>query len=68
MRACQPTWMYCINAPYYVFVGIRVISNAGGVNPHGCAAALMQIMKKAGVELNVAVVTGDDLMPKVSNF
>ena len=45
-----------------------MISNAGGVNPHGCAAALMQIMKKAGVELNVAVVTGDDLMPKVSNF
>ncbi|XP_071545172.1 uncharacterized protein [Panulirus ornatus] len=43
--------------------GIRILSNAGGINPHGCAAALKQAAEKAGVELKVAVVTGDDLMP-----
>ncbi|KAK4308655.1 hypothetical protein Pmani_019655 [Petrolisthes manimaculis] len=42
--------------------GIRVVSNAGGINPEACAAALRQASKKAGVELKVGVVSGDDLM------
>ncbi|XP_067847726.1 uncharacterized protein lratb.1 isoform X2 [Heptranchias perlo] len=42
--------------------GIRVICNAGGVNPHACAAALQEVVKKADLDLKIAVVTGDDLM------
>ncbi|KAK6322990.1 hypothetical protein J4Q44_G00053290 [Coregonus suidteri] len=42
--------------------GIRVVSNAGGVNPLACAAAIQEVVKKAGLHLKVAVVTGDDLM------
>lgn len=48
--------------------GIKVVSNAGGVNPHGCAAALKKVCEVAGVNLNVAVVTGDDLMPKLKSL
>ncbi|XP_076046377.1 uncharacterized protein LOC143028331 isoform X2 [Oratosquilla oratoria] len=48
--------------------GIRVLSNAGGINPKACAAALQQAAAKAGVELKVAVVTGDDLMPTKKDF
>ena len=41
--------------------GITVITNAGGVNPGGCARAVLRAAIEAGVELTVAVVDGDDL-------
>ncbi|MDQ0074323.1 hypothetical protein J2W34_006143 [Variovorax boronicumulans] len=41
--------------------GIRVVSNAGGVNPQGCADALAALAKEQGVELKIAVVSGDDV-------
>ncbi|XP_066575615.1 uncharacterized protein LOC136765046 [Amia ocellicauda] len=44
--------------------GIRVVSNAGGVNPHACAAALKEGVQRAGLCLKVGVVTGDDLLPE----
>ncbi|XP_062866618.1 uncharacterized protein LOC134329321 [Trichomycterus rosablanca] len=44
--------------------GIRVVSNAGGVNPLACAAAIQEVVQKAGLNLKIAVVTGDDLMPQ----
>ena len=43
--------------------GIRVVSNAGGVNPAGCAAALAALAREQGVALKIAVVSGDDVMP-----
>ncbi len=42
--------------------GIRVVSNAGGVNPQGCADALRELATQQGVEVKIAVVTGDDVM------
>lgn len=42
---------------------IRVVSNAGGVNPQGCADALAALAKELGVDVQIAVVTGDDVMP-----
>lgn len=43
--------------------GIRVVSNAGGVNPQGCARALAALAAEQGVELRIAVIEGDDVMP-----
>ncbi|MCO7227286.1 acyclic terpene utilization AtuA family protein [Pleionea sp. CnH1-48] len=41
--------------------GIKVISNAGGINPQACADALAEQLEQQGISLNIAVVTGDDL-------
>lgn len=43
---------------------VRVISNAGGVNPSACANALATACEKAGVALKIAVVHGDNLQPR----
>jgi len=43
---------------------IRVISNAGGVNPQACATALKAACVQAGVDLKIAVLHGDNLQPQ----
>ncbi|MFG0807183.1 acyclic terpene utilization AtuA family protein [Pseudomonas fluvialis] len=47
---------------------IRVISNAGGVNPASCAKALAAACEKAGVNLKIAVLHGDNLQPKLGEL
>ncbi|MEE9102105.1 acyclic terpene utilization AtuA family protein [Pseudomonas nitroreducens] len=47
---------------------IRVISNAGGVNPQACASALAAACEKAGVALKIAVVHGDNLQPRLGEL
>ncbi|SDL68150.1 acyclic terpene utilization AtuA family protein [Maricaulis salignorans] len=48
--------------------GVRVISNAGGVNPEACGAAVRALIEKAGLKLKVAVITGDDLLPRAAEL
>ena len=45
--------------------GIRVVANAGGVNPSACREALVAAAQAEGVELKIAAVLGDDLMTQV---
>jgi hypothetical protein len=45
--------------------GVRVIANAGGVNPPACAAAIKQLAERMGVSIKIGVVTGDDLLPRL---
>ena len=42
--------------------GIRVVANAGGVNPRGCREALARAAEAAGIEVSIGVVLGDDLL------
>ncbi|KAA9380488.1 DUF1446 domain-containing protein [Microbispora cellulosiformans] len=43
--------------------GVKVVSNAGGLDPAGCAEAVSALADRLGLRVNVAHVTGDDLMP-----
>jgi hypothetical protein len=49
---------------------IRVVSNAGGVNPSGCAEALVEAGRRAGVggRTRIGLVTGDDLMERLDEL
>ncbi|WP_426321359.1 acyclic terpene utilization AtuA family protein [Pseudoduganella sp. R-43] len=41
--------------------GVRIVANAGGINPQGCAAALRALAAEQGLEPRIAVVEGDDV-------
>jgi hypothetical protein len=43
---------------------IRIISNAGGVNPAACGAAVRRLAKELDLDLTVAVIEGDDLIER----
>ncbi|MFF4320408.1 acyclic terpene utilization AtuA family protein [Streptomyces sp. NPDC001568] len=43
--------------------GVRIVANAGGLNPAGLADAVRGLAAKAGIPVSVAHVEGDDLMP-----
>jgi hypothetical protein len=45
--------------------GIKVVSNAGGLDPDGCAAAVAEVAAKLGLHPKIAYVRGDDLMPRM---
>ncbi len=76
-RAADPQLGYAVDfvgavlAPNLAAIaeqGVRVISNAGGVNAPACAAAIRRLIDEAGLNLAVGVVTGDDLLDRAADF
>ena len=47
--------------------GIRVVSNAGGLDPQGCADALSELATTLGLSPRIGVVTGDNVLPIVGS-
>lgn len=47
---------------------IRVIANAGGVNPGACKDAVLDTAKRQGISIAVATVSGDDIMDRLDSF
>src|SRR3954464_9408220 len=45
---------------------LKIVTNAGGVNPNACAAAVARILSEAGLgETKIGVVSDDDLLPRM---
>ncbi|HWG92923.1 MAG TPA: acyclic terpene utilization AtuA family protein, partial [Mycobacteriales bacterium] len=48
--------------------GVRVVVNAGGLAPAACAAAVRDLAERLGLDLPVAHVEGDDLLPRAEEL
>ena len=48
--------------------GIKVVANAGGLDPDGCAAAVAEVAEKLGLHPKIAYVRGDDLVPRMDEL
>ena len=49
--------------------GIRIIANAGGVNPEACVAAVADVVRKLGLSgVKIGIVEGDDIMSRLEDL
>ncbi|MGY1726362.1 acyclic terpene utilization AtuA family protein [Geodermatophilus sp. SYSU D01062] len=48
--------------------GVRIVANAGGLNPRGLAAAVTALGERLGLPVRVATVSGDDLLPRLGEL
>ena len=48
--------------------GVRIVANAGGLNPAGLATAVRALADRLGIEASVAHVEGDDLLPRAGEL
>ena len=48
--------------------GIKVVTNAGGLNPSGCAQQVRDLGARLGLDVNVAHVEGDDLLDRIDGL
>src|SRR5688500_7042845 len=48
--------------------GVRIVSNAGGLNPAGLAEQLRKVAADQGLDARIAYVDGDDLMPRAGEL
>ncbi|UCE87106.1 MAG: DUF1446 domain-containing protein, partial [Deltaproteobacteria bacterium] len=48
--------------------GIKIVSNAGGLDPDGCAEAVAEVAERLGLRPKIAYVRGDDLLPRMQEL
>lgn len=61
-------WVWKDNLREFKEQGVRIVTNAGGVNPEACRARMEEIAAEAGLSFRIAIVTGDDLIARVPDF
>src|SRR4051794_22037735 len=48
--------------------GVKIVTNAGGLNPLGCADAVSVLAERLGLSLSVAAVRGDDVLDRTAEL
>lgn len=61
-------WIWKDNLQELKAQGVRIITNAGGLNPRACRARMEEIAAKAGLSFKIAIVEGDDLAPRIGEL
>jgi hypothetical protein len=61
-------WVWKDNLREFKEQGVRLVTNAGGVNPEACRARMKAIAAEVGLSFRIAIVTGDDLITRVPDF
>lgn len=61
-------WVWKDNLAELKAQGVKIITNAGGLNPRACRARMEEIAARAGFSFRIAVVEGDDLMGRLDQM
>ncbi len=75
-RAKDPTLGYATTflrqmrdvLPLAIPAGVKIVSNAGGLNPHALASGISRAATELGLEPTVGVVDGDDLLDRLEEL
>ena len=62
LRQLEPVLGTCLDR------GIKIVNNAGGLNPAGLAAELQALAARLGLHPRIAYITGDDLLPRLDEL
>lgn len=55
-------------APYIKEKDVKILTNAGGINPVACAKKLTEELQKINVSLKIVVIEGDDIIDRIDEF
>lgn len=58
-------WVWKDNLRALKAQGVKIVTNAGGLNPHACRARMEQLAAEAGLSFRIAVIEGDDLSDRL---
>ena len=61
-------WVWRDNIQAFKQQGVRIVTNAGGVNPQACRERMEKIAAEAGLAFRIAIITGDDLIDRVPDL
>ena len=61
-------WVWKDNLQELKAQGVKIVTNAGGLNPRACRARMEELAAAAGLTFKIAVVEGDDLMDRLDDL
>ena len=61
-------WVWKDNLREFKAQGVKVVTNAGGLNPRACRERMMAHARAAGLSFRIAIVEGDDLSARLSEL
>jgi hypothetical protein len=61
-------WVWKDNIAEFKRQGVRIVTNAGGLNPKACKARMEEIAAAAGLSFRIAIIEGDDLIGRLDDI